>query len=52
MSGSGNTPTKPMPAPRKGRKQKEPNFSLSSRKENLSPREFALHAEQRLETPL
>ena len=26
------------------------NFSLSSRKENLSPQEFALRAEQRLET--
>ena len=28
------------------------NFSFSSRKENLSPQEFALHAEQRLETAL
>ena len=28
----------------------ETNFSLSSRNENLSPQEFALHVEQRLET--
>ena len=71
MCGSGSTTTKPAPAPRRGRKLKEPstsvtncrmcgccfgptywktNFSLSSRKENLSPQEFALRVEQRLET--
>ena len=27
MSGSGSTPTKPVPAPRRGRKPKEPSAS-------------------------
>ena len=96
MSGRGSTPTKPVPAARRGSKPKDTsasdklynfktqfgnfmsgwissenvfspekekryqsgptywktNFSLSSRKENLSPQEFALRAEQRLETAL
>ena len=100
MSGSGSTTTKPVPAPRRGRKTKVPSdldklqnvwllfqntvrqfyewmekfgkcvccayqkrrnvtkvgrptekqTSLPSRNENLSPQEFALHVEQRLET--
>lgn len=33
-----------------GRTYWKTNFSLSSRKEKLSPQEFALRAEQRLET--
>ena len=76
MSKSGSMQTKPVPAPRRGRKPKEPSASDNCRmcgcvsnvfvaptrigetlrkladllrKENLSPQEFAIRAEQRSE---